>query len=176
VATFALALLAMVVLVGAPLECDCDVDDYAKRPGDSPQPARLAEVAATILRNGRLAALPGSAEDLHAHCWTGVFSGQCYLRFRAPPSEIDRFLADSPSLSQVEPVVFRSSEGPSEHPASTRHHGFEQWTEGVDPDWYRRALPQLGRGYRIPPLNDYNWGEVVVDDAADIVYVTVIWS
>ena len=44
------------------------------------------------------------------------------------------------------------------------------------PPWYREEIRGNGRRYEIPAEGFHNWGEVIVDDVNNIVYINVIWS
>jgi len=139
--------------------------------------------AQRILEYGRLASLPESATDIMVHDWSSPFSGEWYLCFCASPEDIERFLAESPSLQGQSCETF--SRDRMRLPISLRadEHGIS----AVDahmyfipgsraPEWFNTEIRERGRRYAIPPKDYDNWGEVIVNDAEHVVYVKVIWS
>ena len=54
--------------------------------------------ARSVLFDGRLAALPDSATDIKVYHWSGIFSGESFLKFSAEPKDINVFLRSSPSI------------------------------------------------------------------------------
>jgi len=44
------------------------------------------------------------------------------------------------------------------------------------PGWYIEQIDSKAREYKIPAEENHNWGEVIVDDEKNIVYIKVIWS
>ena len=138
--------------------------------------------AAKILDNARLASLPDSAADIRVHEWSSPFSGEDFLRFRASPAEIERFLSESPSLKgkQAEPFQRKAEPSPS---TPARRSGWPYDTlwfqsfmaEPGAPDWHRQPVDR-GRRYEFRPKGRYLEAEVIVDDDNNLVYVTVVWS
>jgi hypothetical protein len=104
--------------------------------------------------------------------WSSPFSGEWYLRFRAGPEDIEKFLAASRSLERRECQRFSPermllpSPGNSEEPG--RHEYYVP--DSMAPPGYRPEL--RGRGGRYM----YHKGEVIIDDETHLVYVKVIWS
>ncbi|MHC4714193.1 MAG: hypothetical protein ACYTAN_13150 [Planctomycetota bacterium] len=122
---------------------------------------------ATVLKKGRLAALPESATDVRtfASYW-GI-----YLAFHADADDIDAFLSDSPSASDPEPTVFNADHmylprGPGMY---LDDYGNEYFRTHYYPDWFDPTITEKGRKYDIP------YGSLVVNDATNTIYVEVIW-
>jgi hypothetical protein len=139
--------------------------------------------AETILKHGRLASLPQSATEINVYNWSSPFSGEWYLSFRAGPEDIDKFLAESPSLQGQEAAVFTPER--MRLPESLRRKGADWltadpntyfWRDPMTPEWFNPEIRERGRAYGIPPQNHHNWGQVIVNDAEHVVYVKVVWS
>ncbi|AQQ71660.1 hypothetical protein SMSP2_02037 [Limihaloglobus sulfuriphilus] len=60
----------------------------------------------SIIEDGRLAQLPESAFGVKAEGWSSMFTGDDYMMFKADPEDIEKFIADSPSLKGIEPELF----------------------------------------------------------------------
>ncbi len=141
--------------------------------------------AASILTYGRLADLPESATDLKVYSWSSPFSGEWYLKFKASSEDIDEFIKNSPSLKDQECIKYspekmrlltpRDREKRMEY-EQTGHKLF--YPRSLSPKWYRPEIRVHGREYEVPPLAErrHNWGEVIVDDDQNIVYIKIIWS
>ncbi len=135
--------------------------------------------AARILRAGRLAPLPPSATDIRTASWSGMFTGAGHLSFRATPEDIERFIANSPSLEHVAPktydqdhkhLPFASQRG---EPADLRDDYFQPRPR---PFWYDVTIRRKGRQYEIPAADHHNWGWVTINDETHTVYIEVVWS
>lgn len=138
--------------------------------------------ARRILTLAELAPLPASATEIKAYEWSFIFSGEQFLRFRARPDDIERFLDESPILRGAECETFsaermrvRSTNDPEK---LGRHHeaGHETFIPDPSaPDWYKEEI-RKGRLYIIRPEWGYYPGQVIVDDEEHFVYVNIIWS
>ena len=138
--------------------------------------------AAAILSYGRLAALPESASHVREYSWSSPFSGEWFLSFRATDDDIETFIDNSSSL-KGQPCQSFSSEKmriPFVDDLKTREEyhrsGHETFIPDTVPPWYREEIRGNGRLYEIPKEGQHNWGEVIVDDVNNIVYVNIIWS
>ena len=119
--------------------------------------------ARRILNLAELAPLPESATDIKVYEWSFIFSGEKYLRFRASPSDIEKFLKESPILQDAECEKFPADGIRARSPNPNA------------PDWYKGDIKK-GRLYIIRPKWGYYPGQVVVDDEEHFVYVNIIWS
>jgi hypothetical protein len=130
----------------------------------------------------RLAPLPADATDVHTASVHALTWESASVRFTAPPSEIEAFLASSPGLKGVAPKQFTPAH---------RYLPDTRIPKDLDPDvprrdtyfrddarihhlpWFDRTITQAGRGYFVSfgPNPDDDNGEVVVDDARNVVYI-----
>ncbi len=119
--------------------------------------------ARRILTLAELAPLPESATEIKVYEWSFIFSGEKYSRFRASPSDIEKFLKKSPILQDVECEKFPADgiRARSQNPNA--------------PDWYKEDIKK-GRLYITHPEWGYYPGQVIVDDEEHFVYVNIIWS
>ncbi|UCG55877.1 MAG: hypothetical protein JSU70_13515 [Phycisphaerales bacterium] len=139
--------------------------------------------AGRILSNANLAPLPKSATDVKAYVWSSPFSGEEFLRFRASPEEIERFLRESPILQGVE--CERFSKERMRLPAEA---GLEKWRpyeqaghetfipRSTTPVWYKQEIRSPARRYIIQPERYQFPGEVLVDDEENVVFVYLCFS
>src|SRR4051812_5760850 len=58
------------------------------------------------LRMGQLASIPVSATEVQISGADNFFNSECFMRFHAPPEQIETFLRNSPSLRGVKPERF----------------------------------------------------------------------
>ncbi|MGD9110620.1 MAG: DUF4190 domain-containing protein [Phycisphaerales bacterium] len=141
-----------------------------------------------ILKAGRLAPLPQSAADVKAAGWSSIFAGEDYLMFSASPADIDKFIADSPSISKSIPEVYTPQHKHLPSPENIsdfndfeieEHIKHDYYYRHEDtPDWYEPTI-NIGRKYEIPGdpnKNGHNWGSVIINDESHCVYIEVIWS
>ena len=130
----------------------------------------------------RLAPLPADAADVHAASIHSSTWASAFVRFTAPPAEIEAFLASSPGLKGIIPKGFTPTH---------RYLPDTQVPKHLDPDtprqdtyfhdyariyhlpWFDRTITQAGRGYFVSfgPNADDEGGEVVVNDARHVVYI-----
>lgn len=145
-----------------------------------------------ILKAGRLAELPESATDIKAEGWSGIFTGEDYLIFRATPEDIEKFIANSPSIKDVAPEIFNSGHMYLPQPENTDFENeidFENYMKHKyyyrhsgylgPPPWYEPTIRANGRMYKIPGdpnKRRHNWGSVIINDETNTVYIDVIWS
>jgi len=118
-----------------------------------------------------------------------MVSGADYLMFRAVPEEIERFIAESPSIKDSIPRRFNSEHVylPYQKDKESRtdeqseyHYDHEYFfLSPMDPEWYDLTIKVKGRKYEIPgdpQRNGHNCGSVIVNDETSTVYIKVIWS
>ena len=133
--------------------------------------------AACVLYNAELAPLPPSASELKVNLWFTPMSGEGCLRFRAAPDDIERFLATSPILRDVE--YAKCSEGQDRffYPRDARYptslEDLQRYVsrEGGMPPWVIKDFTGSMTGYRIDPLGSQVSGAVIVDEASHLVFV-----
>ena len=140
-----------------------------------------------ILSAGRLDSLPVSTTELEVSGWGGFTTGEDYIKFRATPEDINKFITMSQSIKGVTPEIFNSehmylpyikdveknmdSENYFKHNYYYEHQGA--------PAWYKPTITKNGRMYKIPGdpnMRGHNWGSVIVNDETNTVYIWVIWS
>ncbi|MHC4103464.1 MAG: DUF4190 domain-containing protein [Planctomycetota bacterium] len=136
---------------------------------------------------GRLADLPKTATDVKIDGWHSLFTGEDYIRFKAAPEDIEKFISDSPSIKEITPKVFTSEHMHLPQPDTRRFESEEDW-EDFDkheyyygdgpycPKWYDPTIKTKGRLYKIPSVKGHNSGTVIINDEANTVYIHVIWS
>jgi hypothetical protein len=139
----------------------------------------------TILRNGRLADLPASASDVKAEGWSSLFSGTDYLMFKAAPKDIEKFITESKSID-ASPKVFnenhqylpapnnpelRQAIDTNEYSQNEYFYRNSDW-----PEWFDPTINKKGRIYEIPGMNGHNWGEIIINDETNTLYIWVCWS
>jgi hypothetical protein len=137
--------------------------------------------ASRILKAGRLADLPASAKDVKTEGWSSLFSGSDYLTYKATSEDIENFIKES-SISFA-PEVF---DGNHQHLQTEPNDNIWQTEEyyknkyfirnGDWPEWFDPTLKSKGRIYEIPAENNHNWGEVIINDETNTVYIWVCWS
>lgn len=132
---------------------------------------------AVIVRDGRLAPLPESATGVRAYSWAAGFGGASYLKFTAAPGDIDAFIASSPSLKFVKPVL---PSAPDEE-FDEKHIETEALCRRFsrvpyEVEWFKPAFNGTARGYEIPTERNVNGGYIVVNPDTNTVYICVIWG
>jgi hypothetical protein len=139
--------------------------------------------AREILAWGELATLPESATDIKIFAWSSLFSGEEFLRFRASPDDIERFLETSPILERVECQDYSKDRmrlpipkdyGMKEEHFMGPHEYFSP--EAHAPEWYREEFRGPGRRYIIHPKRYHYPGEVIIDDEKNLVFVYLCFS
>jgi hypothetical protein len=140
----------------------------------------------SILEDGRLAQLPDSAFGVKAEGWSGMFTGEDYMMFKAEPEDIEKFITESPSLKEVEPELFSAEKQYMPYPEKDDFESDEEFLEHQKhsyyhlgdylPQWYRPMIRNKGRRYEIPAKDSHNWGSVIINDETGTVYINVIWS
>lgn len=129
-------------------------------------------IVQNTLTDGRLAPLPGSASEVRTDHWSSLFSGETYVRFKAPPDQIEQFISNSPSL-QGNQVTDQTPGGHYMDPKAP------QWfaPSSGEPDWFRPPSDARGRMFKIPPgIRGHNDGGVMIDDDHQVVYAWRMWS
>ncbi len=105
-----------------------------------------------ILRRAQLAELPGSANGVTVYMFISfICSAKCYLCFAAEPNEIERFLANSPSLKDLRCQTYskqRMRLASSDHRLAFRH------SESSGHEYSYPRPESGGRGYSSPRLED----------------------
>jgi len=139
-----------------------------------------------VLKAGRLAELPQSAKNIKAEGWNSIFTGEDYLMFCATPKDIEKFIAESPSIKDTEPEIFSLDKmylpyyepndftDDADWDAYYKHKYF--FTHKSQPEWYKIEIRLKGRRYEIPSFEHHNWGSVIINDETNTVYINVIWS
>ena len=124
-----------------------------------------------------LAALPASATNVRSDGTKNTFSATYVIQFKAPAADIDAFLKASPRLAGITPEALTDqhqyipyAEAKGETSKLESHATFHP--EARFP-WYVPAVRSKGRRFVIPQDRQAVYGEVVVDDAAAIVYIKV---
>jgi hypothetical protein len=134
--------------------------------------------ASRILARAQLADLPPSARGVAVYSWGFMLSGRCYLRFAAEPNDIERFLADSPTLKGV-PCQRYSRERmrikcADYHEVSRRSRGDGHeyfYATSKAPAWYREEIRGAARRYEINPGVGIWRGELIADDEPHVIYL-----
>lgn len=129
------------------------------------------------LEMGRLAKLPDSATGVMVGGTGDTDNVTLYLRFAAPPEDIDKFIADSFGVGHLPPKAL----GPDHMclPATARSTDADEAARHVyfGPDarypWFDPTVRTKGRLYVIPRNLDGNSGEIIIDDESHVVYVKV---
>jgi hypothetical protein len=142
-----------------------------------------------ILKVGRLADLPESATDVKAEGWGALFTGSDYLMFRASSEDIEKFLAESPSIKHATPEIFNPEHMYLPNPVDKEYYTDEElenhykheyyFPYNLTPEWYDLTIKVKGRMYEIPgdpDMRGHNWGSVIINDETNTVYINVIWS
>lgn len=139
--------------------------------------------AMRILSYGRLASLPESAHDIKEYSWSFLFSGEWFLRFSASSEDIETFINNSKSIRGQDYEIYSSERMKLPYPQdiekSIEYQEAGHVTYFPDPsapDWYIQNIDNKAREYKIPADGAHNWGEVIVDDVNDVVYIKVVWS
>jgi len=141
--------------------------------------------APRVLDRAGLATLPESACDVRVHSWAFILSGEFVLRFAADPNDIERFLADSPSLEGVTCRTYSAERmrlparsyddifaDVFDNRRADKHEYFDPNLH-VLPDWYQKSIHGPGRRYEISWYDGKYQGELIVDDKDHTVYVHV---
>jgi hypothetical protein len=106
-----------------------------------------------------------------------------FLKFRASPDDIERFLDESPILRGAECERFtrqrmrlNSLHDPKKC-GEYQEAGHELFVpDSSAPPWYKEEIKQGGRRYIIHPEWGHYPGEVIVDGEEHIVFIKVVWS
>lgn len=138
--------------------------------------------ARRILNLAELAPLPKSAKEIKFYTWSSLFSGEKFLRFRASPRDIEKFIKESPILQDAECEIFSAERMRVKYPKDSKKRG-QIYNTGHEtfipdpsaPNWYKGEIKK-GRLYIINPEWGYYPGEVIVDDEQHFVYINIIWS
>ena len=141
-----------------------------------------AEVVPESLRAVRLAPIPKEARDVRTAGGSSFFSAETRIRFQASPQVIERYLADSPALRRIKPDHFSPkhrllpvAEKLAIEDAKNGSTGEADATfqPSRQAPWYTPRIVTAGRRWEIPWDQEQFHGEVIVDDAAGLVYITV---
>lgn len=132
----------------------------------------------TTLKLGRLAAIPESATDLRIDGPSNLFSSTYHIRFRASAEDIDEFIRNSPGLNGVLPTRFDANYQHLPFFKDDEIRKAEHEYFGIDEryPWFNPTIKTRGRKYKIPQDHDANYGEVIINDETNVVYITVSHS
>jgi hypothetical protein len=132
----------------------------------------------TTLKLGRLAAIPESATDLRIDGTSNLFSSTYHIRFRASAEDIDEFIRNSPGLNGVLPTRFDANHQHLPFFKDDEIRNAEHEYFGIDEryPWFNPIIKTRGRKYKIPQDHDANYGEVIINDETNVVYITVSHS
>lgn len=132
----------------------------------------------TTLRLGRLASLPPSATDLRIDGTSNLFSSTYHIRFQANAEDIEKFIRNSPGLNGVLPTRFDANHQHLPYSKDDEARSVEHEYFGIDEryPWFNPIIKTRGRKYEIPQDHDANYGEVIVDDETNVVFITVSHS
>jgi hypothetical protein len=128
-----------------------------------------------LLEDGRLAPLPENAKNVQIHGWSGLFTGCKYIKFESDKNGIDQFINRSPSLQGVTPAIFNGEHMLLPYKKDSYKHEYFMKPSSM-PDWYSPTIKKQGRRFRIPAKNSHNWGEVIINDENNTVFIQIIWS
>ncbi len=105
-----------------------------------------------VLRRAQLAELPGSANGVTVYMFISfICSAKCYLCFAAEPNEIERFLANSPSLKDLTCQTYSKRRM---RLASSDHHLAFRHSESSGHEYSYPRPESGGQGYSSPRLED----------------------
>jgi hypothetical protein len=137
-------------------------------------------VAPESLAAIRLTPIPSEARDVRIAAWAGLFSAETRIRFQASPAVIERYLADFPALRKLHPERFSPKHRliPAEEQFAAQKTSADAQADAIyHPSrmapWYTPRIVTAGRRWTIPADSYQFFGEVIVDDAAGVVYITV---
>lgn len=139
--------------------------------------------ASALLRLADLAPLPESATAIRVYSWSSPFSGEDFLCFTAPPSDIERFLIESPALQGQQPIRFSAQKmrlafpkqiPPTWDPTSDANEYFTP--RPSKPNWYKQEIRGPARKYIVQPPRYQFPGEVLIDDETNTVYLYLCFS
>jgi len=143
----------------------------------------IAQARATLAR-GELARLPKSATDIRVYMWSSPFSGEEFLRFRATPEDIEKFLKESPILRGAKCRKYSKDRMRLKQPEDywqrlmeyreDQHEYFHP--DPSTPDWYKQEIRSPARSYMIRPKRYHYPGEVLIDDEENLVFVYLCFS
>ena len=136
-----------------------------------------------LLAYAELAPLPASATEIKFYSWSSPFSGEDFLRFTAEPSDIERFLANSPALRGQQPERYSVRRMRLKYPTDAQGHTIYQMDaneyivpHGSTPSWYKQEIRGPARKYIVQPPEYQFPGEVLVDDETNTVYIYLCFS
>jgi hypothetical protein len=132
----------------------------------------------TTLKLGRLAAIPESATDLKIDGTSNLFSSTYYIRFQASAEDINEFIRSSAGLNGVLPTRFDANHQHLPFFKDDEMRNAEHEYFGIDDryPWFNPIIKTRGRKYKIPQDLDANYGEVIINDETNVVYITVSHS
>lgn len=133
------------------------------------------------LATGRLADLPASARNVKVETSGNMFSRQFWLKFEATPEDIEAFIAASPGLKGIAPEYIGSEQPHAPLIANATTNGITKVAEpetrrSREPEdepirWIKMGVGKRGRRFEIPWDEQSNYGEVVIDDVTNTVYI-----
>jgi hypothetical protein len=125
--------------------------------------------------------LPESADQIKVLAWYTPFSGEEFVRFRANPADITSFLEHSPVLEHVEYEEYSDRKMRLFFPRGVRNtppHDDHEYInkKPTAPPWYRQEIKDKARRYRIRPLGYDSFGELIIDERNNLVFIKLIIS
>jgi len=127
---------------------------------------RYTPDVASFLNEARLATLPSNASNIKTHGWAALFTGEQYMTFTAPRSDIDAWLTRCKDISNQTPTTL---------PSDLTHAPFLPDDEA--PRWFKPSPTMTGRMFEIPPdASGHYQGSIIIDDDRNEVYIDIIWS
>ncbi len=133
------------------------------------------------LATGRLADLPASARNVKVETSGNMFSRQFWLKFEATPEDIEAFIAASPGLKGIAPEYIGSKQPHAPLVENATTNGITEVAEQETQDfgelknkpiwWIKKEAGKRQRRFKIPWDKYQNYGEVVIDDETNTVYI-----
>lgn len=137
--------------------------------------------AVSTLDAGRLGSLPRGATDVRHYRWSGLFTGSQFVSFKASRDDVEMWIRNSPSLNDVSPTFYSADKHRIPYSTDdsksfeTKHDYFSP--DVMAPAWWNETLRGAGRTYQIPAATGgHNYGILIYDEVAGVVYIKVTWS
>jgi len=127
-----------------------------------------------LLSAAALASLPSSATNIAYYDWTGIGTGNSYVRFELSPSDLHRFLSNSPALQNKQPTkrfdeTHQHLSIPQASWSASLSQDNEYYLEGSpDPEWFRPTVVGKGQLFKID-FSRVTW--ILFDEDKHIVWL-----